>query len=294
MHGTRPAPTGFASQAFGLRWHSDWPNPWFAAAPDDGRIADVDIRRCAELAQRRGGRRINNGEVFADGTRFTLDGAVIDMFDGQTIRWCAPDLDEVPLPLCSTVAAQVLAWRGHVPLHGSAVAFDGRAILIAGKSGAGKSTLAHALVECGGQLVSDDLSVLMPLESGGVPMLVPGRPAIRLVHELGRNDGRPKRLTLATQVDADLPVPLSLLLMLRRDAIDGGPAEAAADLIAQLFRPRWMRLLPNAKARLATLLQASARIGFATLPPAPDAADVAPAERAAAALALLHRHAGLR
>ena len=289
MHGTMPAAAAFASQAFGLRWHSDWPNPWFAAAPDDGRVADVEIRRCTALPARPGGRRINNGEVFADGTRFSLDGAVIDMVDGRQIRWCAPGLSEVPLPLCSTVAAHVLAWRGMVPLHGSAVAFDGKAILIAGKSGAGKSTLAHALVERGGQLVSDDLSVLLPSRPGGVPSLMPGRPTIRLVAELGGNTVHPKRLAVAAQVDADVPVRLSMLLLLRRDAIGTGLAGTASDLIDQVFRPQWMQLLPNAKARVATLLDASARIGFATLPPASDAVGVAPTERAAAALALLHR-----
>ena len=279
------------AQAFGLRWQSDWPIPWFADTPDDGRAIDVDIRRRDLLSPRPGGRRVNRGELFADGTRFSLDGAIIDMYDGDRIEWVAPGLDAVPLPLCSTVAAHLLAWRGMVPLHGSAVAFDGRAILIGGASGAGKSTLAQALVDCGGQLVSDDLSVLLPNMAGDVPLLVPGRPAIRLTERIGDDKEKPKRLAWPPRVDPDRPVPLAMLLVLTHQPVGSGPAAVTAALTAQLFRPTWMRVLPEKKLRTATLFQAAQRIGFATLPPAPDAGNVIPATRAGQAMALLRRHA---
>ncbi|MEM9426113.1 MAG: HPr kinase/phosphatase C-terminal domain-containing protein [Pseudomonadota bacterium] len=41
-------------------------------------------------------------------------------------------------------------------LHASAVAFDGRGILLIGPSGCGKSTLAIELIALGGTLVADD------------------------------------------------------------------------------------------------------------------------------------------
>lgn len=264
--------------------------PWFAEAPDDGRAVDVEIERYASLPPRHGGRRLNHGEVFADGTRFTLDGATIDMVDGRYVRWIAPDASQVPLPVCSTVAAHLLAWRGLTPLHGSAVAIDGRAILIAGPSGAGKSTLAQALVNCGGQLVSDDLSVLLPQQADNVPKLLPGRPAIRLNDEANGHDHRAKRLALPPRVDPDRPVPLALLLLLQREPVTDDAAAAASNLIDQMFRPKWMRALPHAKARFATLLHASSRIGIEVMPPASDVPEVTPAARAAAAITLLHRH----
>lgn len=291
MMADRASGPSFMAQAFGLRWRSDSPVPWFADAPDDGRAADVDITRRNMLTPRPGGRHINRGALFADGTRLVLDGAVMDMFDGRRIEWFAPDLDAVPLPLCSTVAAHVLAWRGLVPLHGSAVAFDGRAILIGGESGAGKSTLAHALIDCGGQLVSDDLSVLLPNRDGGAGLLIPGRPAIRLTERIGDDKAKPKRLALPPRVDPDRPVPLAMLLVLGDEPIGSGPPAVTAALTAQLFRPTWMRFLPERKLRTATLFQAAQHIGFATLPPARDAREVMPATRAAQALALLHRHA---
>jgi len=45
---------------------------------------------------------------------------------------------------------------GMTNLHGSAVAFAGRAVLILGASGAGKSALALRLVRLGAALVADD------------------------------------------------------------------------------------------------------------------------------------------
>jgi HPr kinase/phosphorylase len=45
-------------------------------------------------------------------------------------------------------------------VHGSAVAFDGRAVLILGGAGAGKSALALALIGRGAALVADDRVVL--------------------------------------------------------------------------------------------------------------------------------------
>lgn len=52
------------------------------------------------------------------------------------------------------------------PLHASAVAFDGRGLLIIGKSGRGKSTLALELVTLGGVLVADDRVLLTPRDGG--------------------------------------------------------------------------------------------------------------------------------
>jgi uncharacterized protein YndB with AHSA1/START domain len=285
-----PKSKPYVAQAFGLRWRSDCPIPWFGQAPDDGRAIDVEIERSLTLEPRPGGRRVNNGEIFPDGTRFMFEGAVIDMVDGHRISWFAPELDKVPLAVSSTVAAHLLAWRGFVPLHGSAVEIDGVAILVCGRSGAGKSTLASALVERGGALVSDDLSVMMPVGPGEQPMLLPGRPTIRLAARLGDGREKPKQLAPAPLADPDRPVSLALMLLLQDKEIGGSPAGPASAMLGQLFRPTWMRVLPNIEPRTASLLAASQRIAIATLPPAPNARDVTPAERAEQALALLRSH----
>ena len=45
-------------------------------------------------------------------------------------------------------------------VHASAVAIEGRAVLIGGKSGSGKSDLALRLIDRGGALISDDYTLV--------------------------------------------------------------------------------------------------------------------------------------
>ena len=49
---------------------------------------------------------------------------------------------------------------GRLLLHATAVAIDGRAVLLRGAAGAGKSDLALRLIDAGGRLVADDQSEL--------------------------------------------------------------------------------------------------------------------------------------
>src|SRR5437588_6947724 len=47
-----------------------------------------------------------------------------------------------------------------VLMHGTAVAIDGRAVLLRGASGSGKSDLALRLIDAGARLIADDQSEL--------------------------------------------------------------------------------------------------------------------------------------
>ena len=49
---------------------------------------------------------------------------------------------------------------GRLLLHATAVAIDGRAVLLRGASGSGKSDLALRLIDAGARLVADDQSEL--------------------------------------------------------------------------------------------------------------------------------------
>lgn len=66
-------------------------------------------------------------------------------------------------------------------VHGTAVALDGRGLLITGPAGAGKSGTAAQLLALGGSLVADDL-VMVEREEGGLVLLPPpdALPAIEL------------------------------------------------------------------------------------------------------------------
>lgn len=72
--------------------------------------------------------------------------------------------------------------RKILPLHGSAIAIDGKALAIVGESGAGKSTLASAFLKKGYRLLSDDV-IPVALSNQHVPMVTPAYPQQKLWQE---------------------------------------------------------------------------------------------------------------
>jgi HprK-related kinase A len=87
--------------------------------------------------------------------------------------------DALPLPLSmGLLAAEMgmnlqvaLGWRRHLLLHASAVAKDGRAIILSGASGSGKSTLAALLGEGDWRLMGDEFTLIEP--GGGDALAFP-------------------------------------------------------------------------------------------------------------------------
>lgn len=94
-------------------------------------------------------------------------------------RWLRPSVhiggdfivpDALPLPLSmGLLAAEMgmnlqvaLGWRRHMLLHASAVARDGRAVILSGESGSGKSTLAALLGEGTWRLMGDEFTLIEP------------------------------------------------------------------------------------------------------------------------------------
>lgn len=72
-------------------------------------------------------------------------------------------------------------------IHGSAVRYKEKTIIISGDSGAGKSTTASMLIRNGAKLISDDQSIVY-LDDGKV-MLLPGYPSQKLCTDAAeRND----------------------------------------------------------------------------------------------------------
>jgi|WetSurSiteA1Bulk_404760.scaffolds.fasta_scaffold00357_6 hypothetical protein len=67
---------------------------------------------------------------------------------------------EVSAFLIGTSFGALLHQRKLLPLHACTVLFNERCLVFAGISGAGKSTLAAALINKGGTLVADDISVI--------------------------------------------------------------------------------------------------------------------------------------
>ncbi|MFF2588526.1 HPr kinase/phosphorylase [Peribacillus butanolivorans] len=87
--------------------------------------------------------------------------------------------DEIRLYLLGTCMGAILMQRKILPIHGSAVAIDGKAYAIVGDSGAGKSTLASAFLKKGYQLMSDDV-IPVTLTNENVPIVTPSYPQQKL------------------------------------------------------------------------------------------------------------------
>jgi HprK-related kinase B len=74
--------------------------------------------------------------------------------------------------------AKAVLRRGHLLLHASAVARDGRAVALAGPPGAGKSTASLHLVEDGFRFVSNDRLLVRPAADGVEALGYPKQPRV--------------------------------------------------------------------------------------------------------------------
>ncbi|WP_416149849.1 HPr kinase/phosphorylase [Salipaludibacillus sp. HK11] len=90
--------------------------------------------------------------------------------------------DHIRLYLLGSCMGAILMQRKILPLHGSAIAIDGKAYAIVGDSGAGKSTTASAFLKRGYELISDDV-IPVTLTSDNVPMVIPAYPQQKLWQE---------------------------------------------------------------------------------------------------------------
>ena len=112
---------------------------------------------------------------YSEGAAFRIEptGARVDVW------WQAPLTEaDAATYLLGPVLAFVMRLRGRVPLHASAVAIGGRAVLFAGDAGAGKSTTAGAFATLAFPVLSDDLVPV--LEEAGGPCAAPGYPRLSL------------------------------------------------------------------------------------------------------------------
>jgi hypothetical protein len=247
------------SRCFGLLWQSDIKIEHFLDANSGEKAVDVAVYATTNLTARNPIHRINRGIVYTDGFRFKWDDTVtFDMFDGNRIEYCpGPKWTGVlPWPFHSTVAALLLAWRGSLPFHGSAVSIDGHGVMICGVSGAGKSSLTAALVAEGAHFISDDLSVVVADEDRSSWNLVRGRPGIRLFPTVGRwffgdsprplsNDPRGKVIAVPAIGTDENPVPLCHVIFLGAAIRSMSAIDQYFLLQKNLFRPNWLSKLPD-------------------------------------------------
>lgn len=130
-------------------------------------------------------------------------------------------------------------------VHASAVAINGRAVLIMGESGAGKSDLALRLIDRGAALVSDDQVALWPIDGvlkASAPANITGKIEVRgigivamapqanipvaLIVALGEPDRMPE---VEQRELCGSPVPCVIL----------NPREPSAPIKVELALARW-------------------------------------------------------
>lgn len=109
----------------------------------------------------------------------------------------------------------------HVTRHATAVAVDGRGLLITGASGAGKSTLALAMIGLGATLVSDDRTTITAI--AGTVMLTCPNPDLKGVIE-----ARAVGLLRCEAIDA---APLALVVDLDRHETDRLPPRRSVSVL---------------------------------------------------------------
>jgi hypothetical protein len=157
----RDFPYGY--RAFSLNILSQFPVTGFE--PAKVSRADVLIRE-DEVPETLPG-AVNKGVLFqSTDSEFllTVDGvARYHAHDGReiTVKRLGHALQgEVSAFLIGTTFGALLHQRRLLPLHASTVIYNNQCLLFAGMSGSGKSTLAASLINDGGELVADDISVV--------------------------------------------------------------------------------------------------------------------------------------
>ena len=168
------------------------------------------------------------------------------------------------LSIIGPVLCSLLHQQGRVPLHGSAVAKDGRAHVFLGDQGMGKSTLAAFFVSRGYEFLSDDVILIDELE--GVPHVFPCYPSMKLdSHWVKRYgwEGEPlssihpslsKWRVCTKHCFAPAPYPLASLNFLHDASVfsvnESSPSEAYVELLRTTHTAKWLPQSKQAQAHM--------------------------------------------
>lgn len=239
------------------------------------------MQRADTLPDRRVTGHVGRGEIFGDGFRFHWHNiAQFDVYANDRVEYLPGPgwRNLIPTSFYSTVAAMLLAGRGLLPYHATALELNGRAFLFTGRGGAGKSTLAAEMLDAGARLISDDLTVLQSGDANDGFNVLRGRPGMR-VHadtatrmeydeiEHVTDDPRGKLLVRPKARIDDEPLPVSAIIMLAEGPTEVAATDAMHLLPYELFRRRWCSALPNHGRRKAMLLEMASRLPVRRFPP---------------------------
>lgn len=161
--------------------------------------------------------------------------------------------------IASAALCTLLAMRGDLVLHASAVEAGGRAILFCGPTGRGKSTLARVLGEAGRRIIGED-GIAIGLGDAG-PTAYPGARGVR-VRSVDGLDGQRVDLLADPGPGEPGPCPIAAVVLLgeRTAALEVEalePARALALLTPNLVHSGGRASIAAAFSRLAALLRST-------------------------------------
>jgi hypothetical protein len=222
-------------------------------------------------------------QIVADGTALVrLDGIGHFLLRERDVTYAletAPDAPEITAAIFGNVLACIGWRRGQLALHGSAVAIDGRAVLLLGPRDTGKSLLAAALARRDHCMLADEVAVV----SGG--QCFPAGSMLSLADDALIAAGIapddlpqyttfpiPKRLWRAGPRPEPRPYPVAAVLRLKKAEADAPlmperlQGEAAIEAILdQFFRRDMLRILGTdvtARREAETLLESTPLFRF--------------------------------
>lgn len=108
--------------------------------------------------------------------------AIFSIEEGQVIYFSPTvhlDVNKIRLYLLGSCLGILLMQRRILPLHGSAIAIDGKAYVFIGERGAGKSTIASSFMQKGHLLLTDDVIAVSLLDEEN-PWVIPAYPQQKL------------------------------------------------------------------------------------------------------------------
>lgn len=241
----------------GVRLRVPFPLP-MPTAPGAQWDYDVRVERCARgVRSERAPQPSRHWQPRPDGWSLRFENAQLGVCDFRcsepdrllAITTSESDADLVA-PTTGPALAALLHRRGDPVWHGTALARDGRAILIVGASGGGKSTLSACLCAEGWALLSEDMSVCGPnLE------LLAGLSALRVsaasAEVVGLSPGTLAPVMSAEFSDGKFWVPASLLR--GGGCTESQPLAAVHILGPRATGPTRRRQIPRALAAAALM-----------------------------------------